>query len=270
MKILALIIAVPFFLFFSTRFLEHNSLYFPYRTIDATPKDIGLEYEEIELRTSDNVSLSAWFIPSERSRAVVLFCHGNGGNISHRLEKILIMNRLGLDTLIFDYRGYGRSTGKPSEKGLYIDVETMYDHLVNEKKLPPEKIVGYGESLGGPVIIELASKRDMAGIIIEDAFTSVREMAKVHFPFIPASFLKSGYNTLDKIENIKIPKLIFHSVNDEIVPFEQGKRIFEAAPEPKEFVELQGGHNDAFIVSRDVYSSGIDRFVGILSEEPLQ
>lgn len=266
MKLFALIIAVPVFLFFSIRFLEHSSLYFPFRTIEATPQDIGLRYEELEVLTEDGVRLSAWFIPSERSRAVLLFSHGNGGNISHRLEKIMILNRLGLDILIFDYRGYGKSTGSTNEKGIYIDAETIYDYLVNEKHVPPWKIIGYGESLGSPVIIELASRRSMAGVIIEEAFTSVREMARVHFPFIPTSLLKSRYDTLEKIRDIKIPKLIFHSLNDEIVPFEQGKRIFEAAPEPKDFVELRGGHNDAFIVSRETFSSGIDRFVSGLSE----
>ena len=261
MKVVIFIIVVPIFLFFSARFLEQRSLYFPFGTINATPENIDLEYEELDIITADGIRLSAWFIPSEDSRAVLLFCHGNGGNISHRLEKISIMNRLGLDILIFDYRGYGKSSGRPSEDGLYKDAEAVYDHMVNERKTPPQKIIGYGESLGSPVIINLALKREMAGIIIEEAFTSVRAMAREHFPFIPGFVLKSGYNSLGMIKDVKIPKLIFHSVNDEIVPFEQGERIFETASEPKEFVELRGGHNDAFIVSRGIYSSGIDRFV---------
>lgn len=270
MKVVIFFIAVPVFLFFSVRFLEHKSLYFPFRTLDTTPKDIGLDYEKINIVTTDGIRLSAWFIPSKDSRAVLLFCHGNGGNIGHRLEKIMILNKLYLDILIFDYRGYGKSSGRPSENGLYIDAEAVYDYMVNEKNIPPAKIIGYGESLGGPVIIDLALKREMGGIIIEDAFTSVNDMAKEHFPFIPSFVLKSRYNSLEKIKNIKIPKLIFHSTNDEIVPFEQGQRLFERAAEPKEFVELHGGHNDAFIVSREIYSSGIDRFVSRLPEQALQ
>ena len=266
MKIVILIIAIPIFLFFSTRFLEHRSLYFPFGNISATPEDIGLDHEDINIVTNDGIRLSAWFIPSENSRAVLLFCHGNGGNISHRLQKIAIFNRLGLDILIFDYRGYGKSSGKPSEKGLYIDAEAVYDHMVNERKIPPIKIIGYGESLGSSVIIDLALKREMAGIIIEEAFTSVKDMAREHFPFIPGFLLKSKYDSLEKIANVKIPKLILHSNNDEIVPFEQGEMIFESAPEPKEFIELSGGHNDAFIVSKDIFSSGIERFVTRLSE----
>ncbi len=266
MKVVIFAIAVPVFLFFSVRLLEQKSLYYPFKNIDATPETIGLDYEEVNIMTADGLRLSAWFIPSEESRAVLLFCHGNGGNISHRLEKIMILNRLGLDILIFDYRGYGKSSGRPSENGLYIDAEAVYDHMVNERRQPPQKIIGYGESLGSPVVINLALKREMAGIIIEEAFTSVKDMAKKHFPFIPAFLLKNGYNSLKMIKNVQIPKLVFHSVNDEIVPFEQGERIFNRASEPKKFIELRGGHNDAFIVSSEIYSSGIDRFVARLPE----
>ena len=178
----------------------------------------------------------------------------------------MILNRLGLDILIFDYRGYGKSSGRPSEDGLYIDAEAVYDHMVNERRMPPQKIIGYGESLGSPVVINLALKREMAGIIIEESFTSVKDMAKKHFPFIPAFLLKNGYNSLEMIKNVQIPKLVFHSINDEIVPFEQGERIFNRASEPKKFIARRGGHNDAFIVSSEIYSSGIDRFVARLPE----
>lgn len=265
MKVVIIIIAIPVLLFFSARFLEHKSLYFPFRAIDATPADIGLDHEEIDIMTADGIRLSAWFIPSKESRAILLFCHGNGGNISHRLEKIFILNRLGLDILIFDYRGYGKSSGSPSEEGLYADAAAAYDYMVN-RGVPPQKIIGYGESLGSAVVLDLALKEEMAGVIIEEAFTSVQDMARVHFPFIPASILRSRYDALEKIKNVEIPKLIFHSINDEIVPFEQGQRIFERASAPKEFVQLRGGHNDAFIASKEIYASGIGRFVTGLSE----
>jgi hypothetical protein len=138
--------------------------------------------------------------------------------------------------------------------------------MAGERNVPPHKIIGYGESLGGAVIIDLALKREMGGLIIEDAFTSVNDMANEHFPIIPGFFLKGGYDAIGKIKNVKAPKLIFHSVNDEIVPYKQGQMIFEQAMEPKEFIELRGGHNDAFIVSKEIYSSGIDRFVTGLLE----
>lgn len=261
MKTAFLIVVIPVFLFFFIRFLEYKSTYYPFRAIENTPKDIGLEYEDVSLTAKDGVNISGWFIPSQSSRAVLLFCHGNGGNISHRLEKIMILNRLNLDVLIFDYRGYGKSKGRPSENGLYLDAEAAYDYLLNEKKIPPQRIIGYGESLGGAVIAELALRREFGSIIMESSFTSVADMAKTVAPFIPGFVYKSRFDTLSKIKNIGYPKLILHSINDETVPFEQGRRLFNNAEEPKEFIEMQGGHNDAFLVSGDLFVSAIDSFI---------
>ncbi len=157
------------------------------------------------------------------------------------------------------------SKGSPSEKGLYRDAEAMYDFLIKERKISPRKIVGYGESLGGAVIINMAMKHEVGGLIIEDSFTSVRDMSRKYFPFIPSFVYKSKFDSLTKIKSIKAPKLILHSVNDEIVPFEQGKKLFENAPEPKGFVQLQGGHNDAFLISQDVFAAKIDSFIDMVS-----
>ncbi len=265
MKTVIIIIAFLFLLFFFIRFLEKKSLYFPVRTIEATPKDIGLDYEDVIVTTKDRIQLWSWFIPVKTPRATLIFCHGNGGNISHRLEKIKIFNNLNLDILIFDYRGYGMSKGSPSENGLYLDAEAMYDYLVKERKISPDKIVGYGESLGGSVIIDLASRHELGGMIIEGSFPSLRDMAKKYFPFIPAAIYKSKFDSLQKIKTINYPKLLFHSKSDEIVPFELGKKLFEHAAEPKDFVKLQGGHNDAFLTSQDVYVLKIDSFIDNLS-----
>jgi fermentation-respiration switch protein FrsA (DUF1100 family) len=267
MKILIFIIAVPVFLFFSERFLEHKSLYFPYRAINATPEDIGLEYEDINIRTRDGIRLSTWFIPSEDSRAVLLFCHGNGGNISHRLAKLQILNKLNLSVLIYDYRGYGRSKGSPDEEGIYLDAETVYDYLVNKKGVSPESIIAFGESLGAAVSADLALKHDIKGVIIEEGFPSVKAVGMHYFPFIPNFIYKSKYDTKEKLKSLKAPKLIFHSIDDEIIPFDMGKRLFEAAAEPKEFIELRGGHNDAFMVSQELFVNGIDAFVDGLNRE---
>lgn len=261
MKIALLIVAIPLSLFFFIRFLEYKSTYYPFRAIEYTPKDIGLEYEDVSLTAKDGVSISGWFIPSQSSRAVVLFCHGNGGNISHRLQKIMVLNRLNLDVLIFDYRGYGKSKGRPSENGLYLDAEAVYDYLLNERKVPPRKIIGYGESLGGAVIAELALRRELGSIIMESSFTSVPDMAKTVAPFIPGFVYKSRFDSLSKIKNIGYPKLILHSTDDEVVPFEHGRRLFDNAEEPKEFIEMKGGHNDTFLVSGDLFVSAIDSFI---------
>jgi fermentation-respiration switch protein FrsA (DUF1100 family) len=261
MKTVLFIVAIPVLLFFFIRFLEYKSTYYPFRAIEYTPKDIGLDYEDVSLNAKDGVHISGWFIPSQSSRSVILFAHGNGGNISHRLQKIMILNRLNLDVLIFDYRGYGKSKGRPSENGLYLDAEAVYDYLLNEKKVPPRKIVGYGESLGGAVIAELALRRELGSIIMESSFTSVPDMAKTVAPFIPVFIFKSRFDSLSKIKKIRSPKLILNSASDEIVPFELGRRLFDNAEEPKEFVEMQGGHNDAFLVSGDLFVSAIDSFI---------
>ena len=260
-SILSAIAVSLILLFFFIRFLEKKSLYYPLKKIEATPRDIGLDYEDIFITTKDKVLISGWYIPSRSPRGTLLFSHGNGGNISHRLEKIKMFNDLNLNVLIFDYRGYGMSKGSPSEEGLSLDAEAVYHYLVNEKNVPPQTIIGYGESLGGAVTVDLAVRHTLGGIILEGSFTSIQDMAKKHFPFIPSFVYKTAFDALEKIGGIKAPTLHFHSTADEIVPYELGRRLFERAPGPKEFVDLNGGHNDAFLVSRDVFLSKIDAFV---------
>lgn len=262
MKALLFIITISFLLFIFVRFLEYKSLYYPFRTIEMTPEEIGLAYETVTLTAGDGVQISGWFIPAESSRGTVLFAHGNGGNISHRLDKIRILNDLNANTFIFDYRGYGMSKGRPSETGLYRDAQAAYEYLVNEKKIPSGEIIGYGESLGGAVIISLAENHELGGLIIESAFTSVRDMGKRIFPFIPEILYKSRFDSLSRMQNIRYPMLIMHSRDDEIVPYDMGKRLFEAAGTPKKFVELRGGHNDGFLVSKKLYMRALDSFLG--------
>lgn len=262
MKIVFSIAAALIILFFLIRFLEYKSLYFPLSRIEATPKDVDIDYEDVAATTTDGVRISGWFIPARKPRATLLFCHGNGGNISHRLEKISMFNFLGLNVFIFDYRGYGKSNGSPSEKGLYLDAEAAYQYLLREKGLAPQEVVAYGESLGGAVAVDLAARHKLGGIIIEEGFTSSRDMGKVILPFIPSFIYKSEFDSLKKIRHITAPKLIFHSANDEIVPFRLGKRLFDEAPEPKEFVQLQGGHNDAFAISEELFMGKLDQFIG--------
>jgi fermentation-respiration switch protein FrsA (DUF1100 family) len=257
--ITSIVILLLFFIFI--RFLEYKSLYYPFRNIELTPGDIGLDYEDVSLITRDGVRISGWFVPSEKSRASFLFAHGNAGNISHRLDKIRVFHELGIDTFIFDYRGYGKSEGRPSEKGLYLDADAAYEYLTREKKVLPNRIVGYGESLGGAVIIDLAAKHEVGGIIIENGFTSVADMARKIMPFIPAFVYKNSFDSLAKVKNINVTKLFYHSRDDEVVPFEQGREIFENAPGPKNFVELEGGHNEAFVISHEVYLKGMELFI---------
>jgi len=261
MKSISIAIAVPLLLFIFIRFLEYKTLYHPFRTIEITPKEIGLNYENVTFKTDDGVQIAGWFIPSESSRITVLFAHGNGGNISHRIDKIRIFHDLNVNTFMFDYRGYGMSSGRPTETGLYLDALAAYEYLKNIKNIPAREIIGYGESLGGAVIINLAENHELGGLIIESAFTSIRDMGKTIFPFIPGFLYKTQLNSLSRIQNIKYPKLIMHSRDDEIVPFIMGERLFEAAGNPKRFVELHGGHNDGFLVSEKIFIAEIDSFL---------
>jgi fermentation-respiration switch protein FrsA (DUF1100 family) len=253
------LIIIAVFLFF--RFFERRNLYFPLRHIEAVPGDFGMNYENIELIAEDGIRITGWYIPSNKPRAVLIFCHGNGGNISHRMDKIKVFNDLNADVLIFDYRGYGESEGSPSENGLYFDAEAVYQYLIKDRKVSPGTIIAYGESLGGAVAVHLAAGHTMGALIIEGGFTSVRDMAKRYFPFIPTFIYKSRYDSLKKIRGLQVPLLLLHSEGDEIVPFELGKRLYEAAEGPKDFIWLSGGHNDAFLVSRDIFESGIASFL---------
>lgn len=246
-------------------FYQPNLLYFPNmptRQIQATPEVIGLDYEQLGLTTADDEQLDAWFIPAERVRGTVLFCHGNAGNLSHRLDSIRLFHELGLSVLIFDYRGYGQSTGKPTEKGTYRDAAAAWQYLVEQRGISPEHIILFGRSLGAAIAADLATRQPAAGVILESAFTSVPDVAAQLYPWLPVRWLsRYRYNTRKKLADIHSPVLIVHSRNDEIIPYANGEHLFEAANEPKLFLELRGGHNDGFMVSGDSYIRGLEVFI---------
>lgn len=246
-------------------FTQSGLLYFPNipsRDHVATPQATGLAYDAVTLTTDDGVRLDGWFVPAEDARGVVLFLHGNAGNISHRLDSLLIFNRLGLSTLIIDYRGYGRSEGKPSEMGTYRDAEAAWRYLIEERQISPRKIVLFGRSLGAAVAARLAGQKEVAALITESAFISVPELAAELYPFLPVRLLsRFKYDTRTYLDEITCPLLIVHSRNDEIIPFHHGRQLFEAGREPKQFLELRGGHNDGFLVSGETYTAGLRRFL---------
>ncbi len=243
-------------------FFQPNFIFFPHKDIEATPEFISLDYEDLILTTSDGIEINAWWIPNPNARATLLFLHGNAGNISHRLDSINIFYQLGLSVLIIDYRGYGKSTGKPSEQGTYIDAETAWHYLINEKKINSDKIIIFGRSLGGAVATWLADKYPSSALIIESCFTSIADIGKHYYPYLPTSLLaRIKYPSIDKISNIKSPVLVIHSANDEIIPYTFGKQLFEKASEPKMFLDIVGGHNDGFLVSGKKYIDGLDHFI---------
>ena len=237
-------------------------IYFPQSSIDATPNYIGLEYEAVQFETSDGIRLCGWFILNEKARAVVLFCHGNAGNISHRLESIQIFHKLGLSIFIFDYRGFGQSQGTPSEQGTYLDAEAAWRFLVEKKQIDPAKILIFGRSLGGVVATYLAQHHIPKVLIIESTFTSARDVAAKIYPFLPVGLLlRFKYNAEEYIRQVNCPILIIHSRDDEIIPFNHGSKLFETANAPKEFLKIRGSHNDGFYVSGKLYEEGLDKFI---------
>jgi fermentation-respiration switch protein FrsA (DUF1100 family) len=234
----------------------------PTRSIEATPTAIGLEFEPVAIITEDKMRLDAWFLPAPSGRGTVLFFHGNAGNISHRLDTLALFNRLGLDTLIFDYRGYGRSEGKPSEAGTYLDAEAAWRYLTVQREIAPRQIVLFGRSLGGAVASHLAARHTPGALILESSFTSIPDVAAELYPYLPARWLATiRYNVKADLATVSCPVLVVHSRDDEIIPYTHGRRLYEAAPEPKRFLEIRGGHNEGFVVSGQTYSQGLGEFL---------
>jgi uncharacterized protein len=313
MAILIKIVVVCFVLWLGLRWFERANLYFPDKHEFATPDQVGLPYEDVWMRTSDGVRIHGWFILASKqglagsqglsglsgsanqtvptglngqtgqTGKTLLFCHGNAGNISHRLDKVKRLLPLGVNVFLFDYRGYGQSDGRPSEQGTYRDGDAAYQWLVQKLSFPrasggnpamdppPEtarddgkrKIILYGESLGGAVAAELAVRHpEAAGLILESAFTSTVDMARRFFPRLPARWvIRNRYDTFSKVRGMRMPLLVLHSRQDDIVPFSMAERNLAAAGGPKQLAELVGDHNEGYIDSGSRYTEPILKFV---------
>jgi len=248
------------------RWYEHEALYYPTKEIFRTPRDVGLAFEDVEIRTADGETIRGWWVPSgQADPVVILFLHGNGGNVSHRLEKLEVFRSIGADTLIIDYRGYGRSTGTPSEQGLYLDALAAYRWLTETRGVGWTRIVAYGESLGSAVAVHLASETCLGGVVIESGFTSVTDIAEKMFPFLPVRhLLKHQFDSIARIHKIDAPLLILHSRDDELFDMSHPERLLAAARSPKRLVEMEGGHNDAFLVSAATYRDALAAFLSAI------
>jgi fermentation-respiration switch protein FrsA (DUF1100 family) len=260
--VLAVYLALGLFLFLSqSRLLYYPNV--PSRAVVAAPDRIGLAYESVELVTEDGVRLDGWFVPaSGDARGALLFFHGNAGNISHRLDSLKIFHDLGLDVLIFDYRGYGRSEGAVSEQGTYLDAEAAWRYLTDVRRVPEESIVLFGRSLGAAIAARLATRHGPGALIMESSFTSVPDFAARHFRIFPARWLaRFRYSAKELLGSVRCPVLVVHSPDDEIIPFQHGRENFAAANEPKSFLEIRGGHNEGFLVSGRTYIDGLDDFL---------
>ncbi len=235
-------------------FLQPRLLYRPTRDVTLTPADISLDFEQVSFPSGDGIMLSGWYVPAKDAGFTVLFCHGNGGNIMHGLDSVRLFHDLGVNCFSFDYRGYGRSEGKPGEAGTYLDAQAAYDWLVRAKHVPAGQVILFGHSLGGSVAAHLASRVQARALVVEGAFTSYPDIGARFYPYMPVRwFAFFRYDTRAHIRQVHCPVLVMHSRTDELVPFEFGVRLYEAANEPKQFAEILGSHNDSLEVAGDAY-----------------
>lgn len=242
--------------------LQDRLLYVPARQLVTTPDRHGLSYETVHVDTEDGERLHGWWMPARDARGTLLFLHGNAGNISGRIESIRQFHRLGLNVLIVDYRGYGESTGSPSEEGLYRDTDAAWRHLTETRGIDPLRIVVFGRSLGAGPGTWLATRHRPGALILESPFTSVPDIAAHHYPWLPVRLLvRMQFDNLGRIDRIEAPLLTIHSPDDRVIPFAHGRQVFAAAHEPKQFLEIDGGHNDGFLISEERYLPAVDRFL---------
>ncbi|TLY16233.1 MAG: alpha/beta hydrolase [Nitrospirae bacterium] len=223
----------------------------------------GLPLEDVWFAAADGTKLFGWYVASSGSPTVLLWCHGNAGNIINRLDNLRELYRLGLSVFLFDYRGYGRSQGRSSEEGLYQDALGAYAHVTGTRRVRPERIVLFGRSLGAAVAGEVASQRPAAGLILESSFPSVEALAKFHYFGLPVHWLVGArFNLADKLKHVSVPVLVIHGDQDEIVPIHLGRQVFEAAKDPKAFYLVPGAdHNNLYHVGGRLYFQRLKRFV---------
>jgi hypothetical protein len=244
--------------------VERHFLYFPMQALEATPATYDLPFEEVRFQAADGARLHGWFVPARGARATLLWLHGNAGNISHRVHNLrLFHDALGINVFLFDYRGYGLSEGRPSEAGLLQDAEAAWRVLQARRDVDPRAIVLFGRSLGAAVAAELAARVQPAALILETPFTSLLDMARHHYWFLPVRWLvRSRYDTLGAVRRVRVPVLVLHGDADEIVPFDMGEQVFAAAPEPKTFYRIPGAsHNDTYLVGGKPYLEAFRAFL---------
>ena len=251
----------------TTGVIDRYFIFFPERTVSRDPGDRGLGFEDVYFTASDGVHLNGWFVPG-RGDTTLVWLHGNAGNISDRVDNITgVHEALGVNVFIFDYRGYGRSEGTPTEKGTYLDAAAALEYLRSRGDVDPERLVLFGRSLGCAVAAELASQTDVHGVVLESPFTSIRAMAKRAYPFLPGigSFVRTRYDTLAKVPGIRAPVMVLHGDRDDIAPFDMGEAVWKAATPPKRFYRIEGaGHNDTYAVGGAPYYRALGEFLDSL------
>ena len=248
-------------IFAYVKYLEYKGVYYPAKEILNYPSSAGISFKDIYITTEDNVKINGWFISNLEAKYTLLFFHGNAGNIGDRIDKLKLLYHAGFSILIIDYRGFGKSQGRAIESGFYRDASAAYDYLINTINIKPEQLVLYGESLESTVAVDLAFHRKVRALILEGAFSRGRDMAVKIYPFLPGFIFSNSFDSLTKVKEINAPKLFMHSRDDEIVPFKLGRKLYDYAAGPKEFLEIEVDHNDAFMRSQHSCLSSISEFI---------
>jgi fermentation-respiration switch protein FrsA (DUF1100 family) len=241
-------------------------LYFPSRAILQTPADAGLAYQELEFATDDGQRLHGWWISAKaKPLGRLLFFHGNAGNIGDRVLNAALLSAAGFDVLLFDYRGYGQSTGSPDEQGTYRDARAALAALAQRPGVNRDRVFFLGESLGGAVALSLAVEFPPRGLVLQSTFTSVRKAARRHYPFIPTPLIPDAYPSLRLITSLRAPLLVLHGDRDNIVPLAHGQALLDAAPVPKRMRVFAGlGHNDLVARAGSQYADEIAEWAASL------
>ncbi|MDE3117492.1 MAG: alpha/beta hydrolase [Nitrospirota bacterium] len=246
-----------------SNFLDRLFVYHPAPWIDRDWARVsGLPLEDVWFQAEDGTRLFGWYVDNKVTPVVLLWCHGNAGNIIHRLENLVELYRLGFSVFLFDYRGYGRSQGRPTEEGMYQDALAAYDYLVSARRVAPQRLLLFGRSLGGAVAGQVASRKPAAGLILESVFPSVAAVARAHYFGLPVDWLLGAeFNLVDRLAALSLPVLVIHGDQDEIIPIELGRQVFAAARAPKAFYLVPGAdHNNLYAVGGRAYFQRLRQF----------
>jgi len=243
------------------RFILPSLVFMPAARLVSSPETLGYNFEDVYMTTSDNLRIPGWYIPAPKARATLLFFHGNAGNISHRLDSLEIFHELGLSVLIVSYRGFGRSEGSPTINGTRLDALAAWSWLTEYREIPADRIVVFGRSLGGAVAMELMRSATPGALILESTFSSLADMSPFPSVITPILLGADYWNSEATARSLTVPTLVIHSQRDEVVPFRQGRRVYEAIAGEKFFFEIIGDHNSGFLDSYDIYVAKLDSFL---------
>ncbi len=264
-KLIIIIISVIVLGRILVHFLANALLFHPSSEIEFTPKEFGLEFEEVYFTSKNGAKLNGLFFPADEAKLTLMLFHGNAENVGDRLDFIKLLNESHLNVFYFDYQGYGKSEGKPSEQNTYDDAMAAYNYLIERKDVDNDFIVFFGRSLGGAIAIDLATKVKCYKLITEGTFSSIKDMGKVLFPYIPIHLVAPNrYDNLSKAQTISVPFMIIHGTEDEVVPFKLGVKLSKVAGGQSEFYVIDGAsHNDTYIIGKDAYFEKLKAFLGI-------